>query len=999
MFRHRKSRSGQNISYTGVNHVAPSSSQPNSNALAAALTIGHSIKPEKQNTNISRSKSLQYIRNNPPPIRSNNNHTNNGSSGSLLKRNPSLTSSPNSARLSQPVKYRQHTPDSANSSHIYDIDDTFDDSHYDTFSQGSFDNNYVKMQDLKLSHPVPTGSNHTFSLSKKPLQNSNTSVKTVKKYIPTPNGIKIIEVPEVTLQKEIDRHNSIRSGVNIPTRTNSLNKNKISRSTSLLKNKSPVQNKTSRPSSRLSSLDQSFIIQEDPEPNNFNDYDQKMRELEAQINHEKQLAKDYESKRLEYEELRLNRLKNEKNLLELMKAAEKSPQKESIPEETDQEIEKAVKEEDDVEVPIASVPKGVDELDQKHPVQQATINVPINKPELETVDTSSLNNAETTVGDISTIQEEETKKSPLTKNAEDESVPDAAIDPSAVVVDEFEKEQIRRNSAVEEESGLTSTQPTTADEKLTNGFVDNKHPNQVSGSNTEIGIINRYGHMESNELISQKPFKSDVTSSDYSEESADELASKSSSSIAKQLRPKFDNVPEIIDDSHSNASNRLIDEKQSSDTLQLPASITENGLSSGSSISSVDSSSQSKNKRPVKSAMKNSSSFYSSTSNSSNNGTYNPAKQAYISLTTAENTRLNSKLSSSQLADINLAKGSQQYPSTSPNRRSVQATPTKQNNQPQSPQNQTPQTPVVAGNGNMSGRSLRPHSVHGANFDHDNHQNRQSGLGGGSMSNRTLRDRSSVYVQPIAAHPASNPNYQSPSKTKAAELYAKANARPISVFNPQLTRKSSFDKGNDTNQENPKSPKQNRHSHHYPAPQQPRQHRTTLRDSVPAHNPQSQYQTQTHAQPSTQLPAQNQAQVQAQAQLHAQAQFLAQAQFQAQTPPAPQQQRAHLKQLPQQKFQSRIADSDDEADHSRGDSGKGFVSRFADSDNEADDSHPVSTQAQDSPSNHITTLRQQDGPENNFGSKTGKNIDAAEFKSSQKKPRKKKFLKKIFGRD
>ncbi|KAK7684594.1 hypothetical protein QCA50_012174 [Cerrena zonata] len=658
-----------------------------------------------------------------------------------------------------------------------------------------------------------------------------------------------------------------------------------------------------------------------------------------------------------------------------MKAAEKSPQKESIPEETDQEIEKAVKEEDDAEVPIASVPKGVDELDQKHPVQQATINVPINKPELETVDTSSLNNAETTVGDISTIQEEETNKNPLTKNAEDESVPDAAIDPSAVVVDEFEKEQIRRNSAVEEESGLTSTQPTTADEKLTNGFVENKHPNQVSGSNTEIGIINRYGHMESNELISQKPFKSDVTSSDYSEESADELASKSSSSIAKQLRPKFDNVPEIIDDSHSNASNRLIDEKQSSDTLQLPASITENGLSSGSSISSVDSSSQSKNKRPVKSAMKNSSSFYSSTSNSSHNGTYNPAKQAYISLTTAENTRLNSKLSSSQLADINLAKGSQQYPSTSPNRRSVQATPTKQNSQPLSPQNQTPQTPVVAGNGNMSGRSLRPHSVHGANFDHDNHQNRQSGLGGGSMSNRTLRDRSSVYVQPIAAHPASNPNYQSPSKTKAAELYAKANARPISVFNPQLTRKSSSIKVMILIKKI-----QNRLS------------RTAIVTTTQLHNNQDNiglpcviaYQHTTHK-----------VNIKLRLMLNLQPSYLLKIKH-----------KSRHKRNYMHKHNFSHKHSFKLKHHQHLNSSVLILSNFRNRSSNLELLIQMTRlitaeeiQAQDSPSNHITTLRQQDGPENNFGSKTGKNIDAAEFKSSQKKPRKKKFLKKIFGRD
>ena len=36
-------------------------------------------------------------------------------------------------------------------------------------------------------------------------------VKMVKKYIPTPNGIKIVEVPESNLAQEISRNNSIRS--------------------------------------------------------------------------------------------------------------------------------------------------------------------------------------------------------------------------------------------------------------------------------------------------------------------------------------------------------------------------------------------------------------------------------------------------------------------------------------------------------------------------------------------------------------------------------------------------------------------------------------------------------------------------------------------------------------------------------------------------------------------------------------------------------------------
>lgn len=83
MFSRRKTRSVHDTAYTGVSGTAPNNHQPNSGALAAALTIGNAMKQQqpaqaaKKNSSIARSQSFQVA---PPAANISE------SGGSLLKR-------------------------------------------------------------------------------------------------------------------------------------------------------------------------------------------------------------------------------------------------------------------------------------------------------------------------------------------------------------------------------------------------------------------------------------------------------------------------------------------------------------------------------------------------------------------------------------------------------------------------------------------------------------------------------------------------------------------------------------------------------------------------------------------------------------------------------------------------------------------------------------------------------------------------------------------------
>lgn len=576
-------------------------------------------------------------------------------------------------------------------------------------SFGSFNSSFNDhaVSDLKLSDP------------------RNAPVKMVKKYIPTPTGIKVVEVPESNFAKEVARSNSLRSGPNM-YRSGSMNSlsgsRRIPRSLSLTNKPSPAV----KQSLRLSSLQgKGMSVMAETEEvadvsDDVKDHQKKLEALQKQIDNEKKMARELDAMRSEFEKLKAERLRKERDL----------------------ETVAADPESEEEDVPIVDPPFAVDELDKKALQDSSS---PILRPNLGSVD----NTITDTISD---------KSSTYT----DEVIPDASIDASAIVVDELEKKNVIDDAPTEEE--FSTLDP---------------HPNAEHGALDFAPVVREAEFVDEPEV-----------------EDAPDL--EVTSSI---LKPLFDPSPEYID---SDDSKNLVD------LLHLPPTMN-NISSSGSSVRSngtLESPNHKSAMKPKKSAIKNSSSFYDSAL-PANAQKANPAREAYISLTTAENTRLNSKLSSSQLGDALAVNGfaSHHYPAANNNS-------TKR----QSVSRKPPQSPQVPQGSGMAHKTLRPNSEV---FNHG-HPHNQAGVGAsaGGMSNRSLRDRSS-YVAPIAPHPALQPNYQSPSKQKAAELYAKANARPMSQFKPRPKR-SSFGRENDgVNGSEPPS----------------RVTRTTLRDgshSVPA---------------------------------------------------------------------------------------------------------------------------------------------------------------------
>lgn len=782
MFSRRQNRSVHDTSYTGVNPAASRDSQPNSNALAAALSIGKSFKQQgHQEGYTSNSGSDNYLA--KPPQKRN----------SLLKRN-SITRSPgnkfrnfsdasyNSANSIQTPPHssqrRSSIQGSARGNHS--VDNSFDDSYYDEAHQDIQNYNNANMRDLRLSHqmsPPPSGNGNS----------GQDSVRMVKKYIPTPNGIKVIEVPETVYKKEMARNNSLRSMPRSSSMT-SLSQRKLPRTTSL----NSVSGGNKRPHQRLSSLSRGSnlrtMTEKDETQYNKRDNDSELEKLQQQIDHEKQVSRDLELKRLEYEKIKLDRLENEKKLLLLQKEETKKNADEGIIEEDEEEEDE----------PVPNILLIVDEVENKH-LSADKKDSTIEKPSL---------------GQINDVSRDEDLNASIDDASiyESEAIPDASIDASSVVVDELEKKNIDG---------------------------DDGHPSGYKNDQgaAELNVINQY--TESKELLNRDSIIDHPISASADEE--DEFGIEevpyddlNEGNLAKQLRPKFDSHPgdnddsrpafdpnpEIINDNEAEEIEKPIKDGLEPDldlniqTLRIPIPPINNGSSSSSvhSTGSFDSNILSREeKRPVKSAMKNSSSFYNSSNNSS--VVKNAAQDAYLSLATAENTRLNSKLSSSQLNDKQVqsngnASQAQHFNYTS-------AYPENQSAQPK--RTTLRKSPSVQSTG-LASRSLRPQSALPETLPHNSYQNSQNSNIG--MGNRKLRDRSSVqvspsrdrtsYVSPISAHPALQPNYQSPSKVRAAELYAKANARPKSSFSPIPKKENSNNMANKQLKNQP--------------------HRTTLRD-------------------------------------------------------------------------------------------------------------------------------------------------------------------------
>lgn len=716
--------------------------------MAAALTIGESLResqPDKYRSGLGGS-----FRNLQPPTRS---------QGSLLKRSSSLsgsqiraTSTPNTSRASSNVggnrqgqvhvaQASRRTPNSS-APVSYSVDDSFTDSTLEQMGHeaDAHYSNRAKMSDLQLHHtPVAP------------------PVKMVKRYIPTRNGIKVVEVPEETMKQEIARSNSMRSlsrsGLRSVPRLPSMNgalllslnrphqRPKAQRQSSLLNTPKIVENvELERLSASAAALAEQKAEHE---------------LLKRQIAEEERLAKELEQQRLEYERLKELRLKNEQRMRELM------------------------------------------QLEEAEEIRSRTIS-----PVSELIPTTLSDGNDKIPPVVETF--------PVDKhqNANDDNEEDVPIQPLPFVVDELEKKEIEEDAA---DGTIASTQhdiPISHPIPVSIDGLAKKSLEDAADEPTSEYSLEVPSFSSPNSKVSEDIHGNDKDDFGIEEVPAIEFDTPN---LAKQLRPvfdpidvhpavspspspRFDSVPEIIE---NEASGRL---------TPPPLNLAASSIISGGSLDS-------KSSRPIKSAMKMPKAAYLAKSASSES----PAHQAYLSLTTAENTRLNSKLSSTQLSNANDFVQPEQRPS-----------PPKSPVTPLKRMSQTLRKPVSGASpvSAMSGRSLRPRS------QSDISQTPRTN--GGGMSSRTFK----MQPAPIPPHPALQPNYQSPSKLKAAELYAKANNRPRSQFQPVVKRRSSFTKNVD-----PGKP-ENAPAH--PKPQKIN-HRTTLRPERPQSHIQPVYSSQAAA--------------------------------------------------------------------------------------------------------------------------------------------------------
>lgn len=704
----------------------------------------------------------------------------------------------------------------------YSVDDSFNDSFVEQLGReaDAHYSNRATMEDVKLQHkPAP-----------KP------AVRMVKKYIPTPNGIKVVEVPEAAMKQEIARSNSIRSGMAIGR---SLLLQRIPRSPltnrSVSLSSTPrTANRSGRPGgSRLLSLVNPVPITENAEEEAragiLEEAKERQRErdkIEAQIEEEKRLAQELEEKRLHYEELKKLRQSNEKKMMELKRLEEEEVVSRSVSVDSDANV-------------------------------RSTASPPLIYPEAtyESVPQPKIGSA------LNDFHEED----------DDEDVP---IPRLSIAVDELEQRKT--------EGFLTSQE---------DHIIDSSSAYSLDVSNADIAAASSFSEPDHSEKMGHKL---DAVAVD--EFGIEEVSD--SPSLAKQLRPIFD----PLSDNEQGPTFDLVPEIIQVEPAPILTPPTTNTAASIMSNISTES-------KPIKSAMKQPKSTYNSKSSDQS-----PAHQAYLSLTTAENTRLNSKLSKAQLAD-----GSE------PVSDSNFSPPKSPNNALRRMSQSLRKQPSGSNPGGMAGRSLRP-----ASQAELAQPLRPSNPGNNGMRSRTFKTQ----PQAIAPHPALQPNYQSPSKLKAAELYAKANSRPRSVFQP--VRKSSFDKSEEQGKQESKN---------YLAQMQ---HRTTLRHSV---------QTSHVSKPSEELQIPGAASIGA-----------------LETP---------VSGRPQ--FKSRLADSDDEETNSMHiSSGRGFSSRFRDSVEEFSRPAvaPSGNSAEQVTNTPFTSLRKK----------------LTEVKKEEK-PKKKRFLKKLFGKN
>lgn len=687
-----KRKSKNSVAYTRVDHVPLAAQEPSSGATAAARSIGESLK--RAYPQVYGQTLLQPDDETP---------SQQPQSSSLLKPNSSLLFkselAPQAALRSNSLT-EQRTTNLASRLLPSNGSGFVGESTRLSALGGA---NEARLCDLKLQHQPQVSA-------------TGQSTKMIKKYIPTPNGIQVVEVPESSYKQELARSNSMRSGSFV--RTGLLTRS-ISRASLLtasgsrtLKPQSQKLPRKSAASLRLSSIVSEPSIAEEPDFAADNEETQRIQEsafLKAEIEKEKQRAHDLEQQRLEYELLESLRANNDRMYRELQTLREKDmPEVSPSPSSTVDpsvltkspfltshfvdfstvEAEEGDDEEEDV--PITSTPHAVDEVDLKRAQIGNSFSANHNSFVEEAYSLSG-------------------------SSSHDER-------PSALeVIDTYTDKNAQKDAFAN--GALTST---ALEEGVTDVILDDGKPLDNINGSKEFCI----------EDVAAEPFNSPKLNLSQLDSLA--VPSNTDAGLQRAVLPTFDPVPEVI---------------ESAANTNLALSIRSN--------LSLDSKS-----KPIKSAMKKSKANYTS----SKKGVANPAEQAYISLTTAENTRLNSKLSASQMSESTLnpltsAKSTPESAASTLQKRMAQQTLRKLAN-PQGLSNRT--------NKSKRGSEL---------MQADN-----PGASGGRMSARIFRNE----PRAIAPHQASNNQNVSPSRQRAAALYAKAIARPVSTFEPTLRRKSSF---------------------------------------------------------------------------------------------------------------------------------------------------------------------------------------------------------------
>ncbi|KAI3406678.2 hypothetical protein KGF56_000524 [Candida oxycetoniae] len=809
--------------------------QPNSGALAAALTIGNTMKQKAANPHIPRSQSFSQ---HPQFVSQNRTSSITESrSGSLLKRQSksNMFQKPQSSYVQQSRRFsdgslvsnvsEHYTPMTSTESTtqygipiVYnDVNDGFNDSYLDEITEEStqvYLNNKAKMKDLRLpvlSKQQQHQQHHQQHQHQHPqyYRNGETmpkqeSVKMVKKYIPSPTGIKVIEVPESSIKKEMVRSNSMRMNSYTP-RSNSSLKRSTSRSASLTKLRTQKANASGAEQSAMPSMKENVALEETLGRNDETIAQKnKLKLLEEKIEKEKQLAKEVEIKRLEYEKLHKSRLEKEKALREYEHLQEKEPFL------TERSGDEKMSSKQNISVETSNNHTEIPDEGKENPTNVVVVvggkgggggGEPKLAQSEDTNNEQELSEDKSNPAELVTGNKEESKSVELItsgKEEEKEEEPETIIP----ILHEQKLESNSKPQSTTDQNG-DSIEETSTDaivdtnkESSTIDQNDYKHEDFVDVMLTEMRIKDEDKDLSGGiAALGEEEASNDLSTERYEDDdNAHNVAATVNSKEEHPLILKDDGTIEILEGSDSsypstagNGSKNLSlrsPKNSGAESLDLLSPPTmESTSSSKSSVYSGESI-----KRPMKSAMKtpSSTSFsqpqqaipqYATNSNA--------AHQAYLSLTTAENTRLNSKSSSLKLTNGPQSTSTTNRPLPNHHQRGGDFANLGGVNGGAYPQvsNSTPFQRTSQKR--LSQQSLR-NNFYPQQKPHTRQNQIKPEIG---MSGRTMRH--STYVQPVEPHSSVQTGYVSSPKVKAQDLYAKAKARPYSNFG-NMKRHSSF---------------------------------------------------------------------------------------------------------------------------------------------------------------------------------------------------------------